>query len=317
MPSFLFVEIMSKPAWSWIVFFIIVLTLLLLDLGLFNKTDREITVKESLKMSVFYISIGVLYGVFVWYKFGADKGFDYLNGFIVEKTLALDNIFVIAMIFSYFKTPRIYQHRVLFWGILGVIILRGIMIGLGAALVARFEWILYIFAAFLIYTGIKMFFAKDEDSDLSDNAILKFLKRHLRITDKMHGHDFFIRMKDTGKLYCTPLFVALCMVELADVVFAVDSIPAIFTITTDPYVVYTSNIFAILGLRALYFALAAMLTRFHYLKYTLSMVLVFIGGKIFISEVLGWYHFSSLTSLSVTLILLTSGVVYSLWKTAK
>lgn len=315
--SFFFMEVMSKPIWSWLLFFAIVLALLLLDLGLFNKQDKEISVKSSLKMSVFYISMGLLYGVFVWFEFGADKGFDYLTGFIVEKSLALDNIFVIAMIFSYFKTPRIYQHRVLFWGILGVIVLRGIMIGLGAALVAEFEWILYIFAGFLIYTGIKMFFSDEDESDLSDNATLKFLKNHLRITDKLDGHNFFIRLQETGKLYCTPLFVALCMVELADIVFAVDSIPAVFTITTDPYVVYTSNIFAILGLRALYFALAAMLSRFHYLKYTLSLVLVFIGGKIFVSDVFGWYHFSSLASLSITLLLLTSGVLFSLWKTAK
>lgn len=314
---------MSKPIWSWILFFAIVIFLLILDLGLFNKKDHEISVTESLKMSVFYISIGLLFGAWVWWEFGHDSGFNYLTGFVVEKSLAMDNIFVIAMIFGYFKTPAKYQHRVLFWGILGVIILRGIMIGLGSALVSRFEWILYIFALFLIYTGIKMLFNKDtgDDDDLSDNAILKFLRKHLRITDHLHGHDFFIKEPhpETGKLhvYCTPLFVALLMVEFADVIFAVDSVPAVFTITTDPYVVYTSNIFAILGLRALYFALAAMIKRFYYLKYTLSLVLVFIGSKIFIGEVLGWYHFSSLQSLSITILLLVSGVVFSLWKTKK
>jgi tellurite resistance protein TerC len=313
---------MAKPVWSWIVFFALVIFLLVLDLGLFNKKDHEISVKESLKMSVFYIGIGLLFGAWVWWEFGADSGFNYLTGFVVEKSLAMDNIFVIAMIFAYFKTPAIYQHRVLFWGILGVIILRGIMIGLGAALVSRFEWVLYIFALFLVYTGIKMLFAKDgDDGDMSENAILKFLRGHLRITDKMHGHDFFIKQENpaTGKmqLYCTPLFVALLMVEFADIIFAVDSVPAVFTITTDPYIVYTSNIFAILGLRALYFALAAMIKRFHYLKYTLSLVLVFIGSKIFIGEVLGWYHFSSLQSLTITILLLASGVFFSLWKTKK
>jgi tellurite resistance protein TerC len=271
---------------------------------------------------VFYIGIGLLFGAWVWWEFGADSGFNYLTGFVVEKSLAMDNIFVIAMIFAYFKTPAIYQHRVLFWGILGVIILRGIMIGLGAALVSRFEWILYIFALFLIYTGVKMLFAKDDnDGDMSENAILKFLRGHLRITDKMHGHDFFIKLENpaSGKLqlFCTPLFVALLMVEFADIIFAVDSVPAVFTITTDPYIVYTSNIFAILGLRALYFALAAMIKRFHYLKYTLSLVLVFIGSKIFISDVFEWYHFSSLQSLSITILLLASGVFFSLWKTKK
>lgn len=321
--DFLFITVMSKPIWSWILFFAIVIFLLILDLGLFNKKDHEIGVAESLKMSVFYIAIGLLFGIWVWWKFGHDSGFNYLTGFVVEKSLAMDNIFVIAMIFGYFKTPAKYQHRVLFWGILGVILLRGIMIGLGSALVSRFEWILYIFALFLIYTGIKMLFNKESDDsdDLSDNAILKFLRKHLRITDHLHGHDFFIKEPhpETGKIhvYCTPLFVALLMVEIADVIFAVDSVPAVFTITTDPYVVYTSNIFAILGLRALYFALAAMIKRFYYLKYTLSLVLVFIGSKIFIGEVLGWYHFSSLQSLAITLLLLASGVFFSLWKTKK
>ena len=312
--SLLFIEVMHKPLWAWLAFFAVVLTLLALDLGVFNKKDHEISIKESLKMSVFYIGMGLLYGLFVWYEFGHEKGFNYLNGFIVEKSLSMDNIFVIAMIFSYFKTPRIYQHRVLFWGIIGVILLRGLMIGLGSVLVARFEWILYIFAAFLIYSGIKMFFAKDEDNDISDNKILLFLRRHLRVSNDLHGHSFFVRLSDS-RLYCTPLFVALCMVEIIDVVFAVDSIPAVFTITTDTYVVYTSNIFAILGLRALYFALSAMIERFHYLKYALSLVLIFIGAKIFIGNVLHIYHFTAMQSLAVTLTLLTSGVVFSLWKT--
>lgn len=310
-------NVAGKPLWAWLVFFAIVFTLLVLDLGLFNKKDHEIGIKESLIMSAFYISMGVLYGIFVYFEFGHDKGLNYLTGFVVEKSLSMDNIFVIAMIFAYFKTPRIYQHRVLFWGILGVILLRGIMIGLGAALVSRFAWILYIFAAFLIYSGIKMIFAKEDDTDISDNATLKFLQKHLRVTDKLRGHSFFVREESAGKLlfFCTPLFVNLVMIELADVVFAVDSVPAVFTITTDPYVVYTSNIFAILGLRALYFALAAMISRFYYLKYTLSLVLIFIGSKIFISEVFHIYKISSMQSLSVTLLLLASGVLFSIWRT--
>lgn len=307
----------GKPLWAWLVFFAIVFTLLILDLGLFNKKDHEIGIKESLLMSAFYISMGVLYGFFVWYEFGQEKGLNYLTGFVVEKSLSMDNIFVIAMIFAYFKTPRKFQHRVLFWGILGVIFLRGIMIALGAALVSRFEWVLYIFAAFLIYSGIKMLFVKEEDTDISQNATLKFLQKHLRITDTLHGHSFFVKLpsaKGSLILFCTPLLINLVMIELADVVFAVDSVPAVFTITTDPYVVYTSNIFAILGLRALYFALAAMISRFHYLKYTLSLVLVFIGSKIFLSEMLN-IHITSLQSLAVTLILLGSGVLFSLWRT--
>ncbi|MGE4318029.1 MAG: TerC family protein [Deferribacterales bacterium] len=312
--SIFFMEVMSKPLWAWISFFTVVIALLVIDLGLLNKKDHEIGIKESLQMSAFYIAIAVLYGLFVWYEFGHEKGFNFLNGFVVEKSLAMDNIFVIAMVFSYFKTPRKYQHRVLFWGILGVILLRGIMIGLGSALVARFEWILYIFALFLIYSGIKMFFAKDDDGDLADNKILLFLRKHLRVTDDLHGHSFFV--KQNAKWFVTPLFVALCMVEIIDVVFAVDSIPAVFTITTDPFVVYTSNIFAILGLRALYFALSAMIARFYYLKFTLSLVLIFIGSKIFI-DAFHIYHFSALSSLIITLSLLLSGILFSLWKTKK
>jgi tellurite resistance protein TerC len=229
----------------------------------------------------------------------------------------MDNIFVISLIFSYFGIPRLYQHRVLFWGILGVIILRAIMIGVGATLVERFEWILYIFGGFLVLTGIKMLFSADHDPDMTDNVFLKFLRNHIPVTDRLHGEKFFVNQPDpaSGKMIklATPLFLALIMVEGADIVFAVDSIPAIFAITTDTYIVYTSNIFAILGLRALYFALAGMVTRFVYLKYALSAVLIFIGGKIF------WNHFfgkiDPLISLSVTLLLLAGGVVVSLFKT--
>jgi tellurite resistance protein TerC len=239
---------------------------------------------------------------------------------VVEKTLAMDNVFVIALIFSYFAIPRMYQHRVLFWGILGVIVLRGIMIGLGATLVSQYSWILYIFAAFLIFTGIKMMFVGDTEMDISQNPILKFMKKRMNVTDELHGHDFFVKKPHpvSGKLvrFATPLFLALVLVEIADLVFAVDSVPAVFAITTDPFIVYTSNIFAILGLRALYFALAAILHRFHYLKYALSLLLVFIGSKIFVADLMGWEKFPASWSLSITFAILAAGVIFSLWKTS-
>ncbi len=299
------------------------MTLLVFDLGVLNKKDHEIGVKESLKLSAFYITVGILFGGWVWMERGSELGMLYYTGFVVEKTLSLDNIFVIAMIFSFMGIPRLYQHRVLFWGILGVILLRGIMIGVGAALVKEYHEILYLFAAFLVITGIKMLIPeKDnkEEGDFSNNPILKFFKKYFRTTDKIHGHDFFVRLKDpkTGKLatYVTPLFIALIMIEFADVIFAVDSVPAIFALTTDTFIIYTSNVFAILGLRALYFALAAMMARFAYLKYALAVLLIFIGSKIFIADFLmDGAKFPPLISLGITFVILATGMFYSLWKT--
>ena len=229
----------------------------------------------------------------------------------------MDNVFVIALIFTFFAIPRQYQHRVLFWGILGVIVLRALMVGMGAALVSEFSWVLYLFGAFLVFTGIKMWLMVDHVPDIADNPLLKFLKKHMRVTEQLHGNAFWVRQADplTGKLArtATPLFLALVMIELVDLVFAVDSVPAIFAITTDPFIVYTSNIFAILGLRALYFALAAMIHRFKYLKYALALVLVFIGTKIFLVGFIG--KFPPAISLGVTFGLIAGGVFVSLWKT--
>lgn len=241
-----------------------------------------------------------------------------MTAFVVEKTLALDNVFVIALIFSYFAIPRQYQHRVLFWGILGVIVLRGLMIGLGATLVAEYSWVLFIFAAVLIFTGIKMLVTDDKEMDLNANPVLKFMRKRFRVTETLHGNNFFVNQAEakTGTIqrYMTPLFLALILIEIADLVFAVDSVPAVFAITSDPNIVYTSNIFAILGLRALYFALAAVLHRFHYLKYALAILLVFIGSKVFVAEAMGWEKFPASWSLGITFATLTMGVVYSLWK---
>jgi tellurite resistance protein TerC len=246
---------------------------------------------------------------------------NYLTGFAVEKALAMDNVFVIAMIFAFFSVPRAYQHRVLFWGILGVIVLRAIMIGLGATIVSQFSWVLYLFAVFLIATGVKMIVFADQTYEVGSNPVLGFMRRRFNVTDELHGEKFWVRKPDpaTGRLvwFMTPLFLALVLIEVADVIFAVDSVPAIFAITTDPFIVYTSNIFAILGVRALYFGLAAMVHRFHYLKYALAGVLIFIGSKIFAADLLGWEKFPPALSLVVTFGLLAAGVAWSLIKIRK
>ena len=321
--GFLFVDWLGKPVWMWLAFITIVIALLVFDLGVLHKDDREIEVKESLVLSVGYIGMGLAFGGWIWWYLGQQSGMEYLTGFAVEKTLALDNVFIIAMIFGFFAIPRRYQHRVLFWGILGVIVLRAIMIGIGAPIVENFSWMLYVFAVFLILTGVKMIWMADQQPDISSNPVLTFMKRRFNVTDQLHGEKFFVSLPDTkapagsGKMvrFMTPLFMALVLIEIADVIFAVDSVPAIFLITTDPFIVYTSNIFAILGLRALYFALAAMVHRFAYLKYALSVLLIFIGSKIFIAWGMGWEKFPPLWGLTITVGILASGILLSLWKT--
>ncbi|MCT7667923.1 TerC/Alx family metal homeostasis membrane protein [Shinella kummerowiae] len=317
--TLLFADWLGKPAWMWLGFLGIVLALLIFDLGVLHRENREIEVRESLLLSSVYVSLGLAFGGFIWWQLGPESGMNYLTGFVVEKTLALDNVFVIALIFSFFAVPRIYQHRVLFWGILGVIVLRAIMIGVGATLVSQFSWVLYVFAAFLIITGVKMLWIGDKEPELAGNPIISFLRQRLNVTEGHHGQAFFVEKQDplTGRLrwFVTPLFLALVMVELADIVFAVDSVPAIFTITTDPFIVYTSNIFAILGLRALYFALAAMIHRFKYLKPALAIVLVFIGSKIFVADLLGLEKFPAALSLGITFAIIAAGVFWSLVKT--
>lgn len=317
----LFETFLDKPVWMWAGFFSVVLMLLALDLGVFNRTPHAIGTRESLIMSAWYIVMGLAFGVWVWISLGAQAGSEYFTGFLVEKTLALDNIFVISLIFAHLAIPAVYQHRVLFWGILGVIVLRAVMIGLGAALVSEFSWILYLFALFLVATGFKMLLMEDKPPELSDNPVLKLIRLVFRVTPEPHKERFFVRLPDerTGRvvLWATPLFVALLMIEIVDLIFAVDSIPAIFAITTDPFVVYTSNIFAILGLRALYFALASAIDRFRYLKPALAVVLIFIGAKIFIADALGWEKFPASVSLAVTLAILAAGLLYSVMQARK
>ncbi len=285
-------------------------------------------IAESLKLSAFYISIALAFGVWVWFQktaaygpeIGADLTMKYYTGFFIEKALSIDNIFFIGLIFTTFAIPPKYQYRALLWGIVGVIVLRGVMIALGAALVEQFYWVLYFFALFLIATGIKMLFASEKPMDVANNPAVRLVSRIMRVTPDLHDEKFFVRVPDsrTGKLVlaATPLFLALVVINVVDLVFAVDSVPAIFAITTDTFIVYTSNIMAILGLRALYFALAAMVHRFHYLKYALALVLVFIGTKIFIADfVLGGDKFPPVLSLAVTFGLILGGIVWSLWKT--
>ena len=312
---------MEESISIWFIFIAVVLSLLIIDLGIFNNKNKEISFKESLKMSFFYIMIALIFGLWIWYIKGIESFAEYTTGFLVEKSLALDNIFLISLVFSSLSIPLKYQHRVLFWGIIGVLVLRAIMIGLGAHIISKFDWIIYVFAAFMIILGIKMLFVSSKPVDISNNRLLKWMKKNLNITDNLHDEKFYIYQVDPSskskKLFFTPLFVALILVEFIDLIFAIDSIPAIFSITKDPYIVYTSNIFAILGLRALYFALASIIGRFYYLKHALAFVLVFIGSKVFISEAFGIAKIPPVLSLCVTLSILVAGIVFSLVKSAK
>jgi tellurite resistance protein TerC len=332
---------LGKPLWTWAGFIIIVIVLLAFDLGLLHKKAHEVNVKESLRTCAYYSLLGVLFSGVVYYIFSnqpaanmtdltllrtidnSARGFAaaqlYLTGYLVELSLSMDNVFVIALIFGFFKIPQRYQHRVLFWGILGVILFRGLLIGIGAALIAQFSWLMLVFGVFLIYAGAKMLKAGDDHApDIGQNPILRFIRRHFPVTHDLHGEKFFIKQRDpkTNRMitYLTPTFIALIMVEFVDVIFAVDSVPAVFAVTPDPYIVYTSNIFAILGLRSLYFTLAAMVSRFAYLKYALAFILMMIGAKILLAEAAD-IHLPNWMSLLATIGLLVGGVVYSLYRT--
>lgn len=326
--DFLFYEFISKPLWLWIMFLSIVIALMVFDLGVLNKSDHEIGVAESLRLSAFYICIAIAFGGYIWWAWsngtlvtsdGTNPVAAYFQGYIIEKVLSIDNVFVISLIFGYFAIPRKYQYRALVWGIIGVIVLRGIMIAIGAELIANYKWMTLIFAAFLAYTGFKMLVVPESDPDVSKNPAVRFISKYMNVTKELHGQSFFVRQPHptTGKmvLFATPIFVALIVINFADLIFAVDSVPAIFLITTDTFIVYTANIMAILGLRALYFALAALVHRFHYLKYALAVVLIFIGLKGFYSYFFG--KFDPYLSLAITIGIIAAGIFYSLWKTRK
>lgn len=300
-----------SPFWLWTWFGLAVIVLLAADLFWFNRKNEEPHFWHTFWICMAYIAVALLFGAFVWLEDGPEKGMDYFTGYLLEKSLSMDNIFVMSMVFAALGVPSKYQHRVLFWGILGALVMRGILIGVGDALVIRFSWILYLFSAFLIYTGIKMFLMKNEEmGDIKDSKIFQLVSRMFHVTHELHGEHFFV--KQNGKHYITPLFFALVTIELMDVVFALDSIPAIFLVTTDVYVVYTSNIFAILGLRALYFLLAAIIDKFTYLKPAISIILVFIGAKIFLKDTPLEVH--EWQSLTVTIGLLAGGILLSLFK---
>ncbi|MGA0539609.1 TerC/Alx family metal homeostasis membrane protein [Neotabrizicola sp. VNH66] len=324
--DFLFFDFLGKPVWMWLIFLGIVITLMIFDLGVLNKGNHELGVAESLKLSAFYIFIAVLFGGYIWWAWsngtlvttdGTNPVASYFQGYIIEKVLSIDNVFVISLIFGFFAIPRKYQYRALVWGIIGVIILRGIMIAIGAELIAAYDWVTLIFAAFLAFTGLKMLVTSEGDPDVSKNPVVKLTSKYMNVTKELHGEKFFIRQPHpaSGKmvLFVTPLLVALIVINVADLVFAVDSVPAIFLITTDTFIVYTANIMAILGLRALYFALAALVHRFHYLKYALAVVLIFIGLKGFYSYFFG--KFDPYLSLAITIGIIAAGIFYSLWKT--
>lgn len=324
--EFLFLTVIAKPLWMWLVFLGIVIALMAFDLGVLHRDNHELGVAESLKLSAFYICIAVLFGGYIWWAWttgtlvtsdGTNPVAAYFQGYIIEKVLSIDNVFVISLIFGYFAIPRKYQYRALIWGIIGVILLRGLMIAVGTELIASYKWITLVFAGFLALTGIKMLLVPEGDTDISQNPVVRFVSRRMRVTEDLHGQKFFLRQPNpqTGRLalYATPLFLALVVINIADLIFAVDSVPAIFLITTDTFIVYTANIMAILGLRALYFALAALVHRFHYLKYALAVVLVFIGLKGFYNYFFG--KFDPYLSLGITVGIIAAGIVYSLWKT--
>lgn len=277
---------MDKPLWLWIIFGVVVVILLTFDLFTTRRKSRNLNIKTNIFLSAFYIVVTFMFGGWIWHQLGADLARQFFIGWSLEKTLSLDNVIIMSCIFNYFGIPALYQHRVLFWGIMGVIVLRAIVICMGVTLVSTFTWILYIFAALLIVMGVKMLFASNTEPDLSQNKTLKFMNKHFRITKELHGNSFFITKIENGKkyLWCTPLLVALVMIECIDIVFAMDSLPAIFAVTTDTYIIYTSNIFAILGLRSLYFVLASMIHRFHFINYIVAMMLISIGVSFFMKK---------------------------------
>ncbi len=299
---------MTTTTWLWLGFNAFVLAMLAIDLGIFHRKSHTVGFKEALGWTAAWITLALCFNAGVWYFAGGPKALEFLTGYVIEYSLSADNVFVFAMLFSYFAVPAHYQHKVLFWGILGALVMRLGMILLGTALIAKFAWIIYVFGAFLIFTGIKMLLKSDEEIHPERNPLVRLFKRFMPVTPEFRGDRFFVR--ENGVLLATPLFVVLLMVEFTDVIFAVDSIPAIFAVTRDPFIVYTSNVFAILGLRSLYFALAGMMDKFHYLKTGLGVVLTFVGVKMLLAHTA--YKIDTLVSLGVIVAILTTSVVVSL-----
>ncbi|MCL4838764.1 MAG: TerC family protein [Thermoanaerobaculia bacterium] len=291
----------------WIGFNLFVLGLLALDLGVFHRRAHEVSFREAAIWSAVWIGLALLFNAAVWHWLGPQKGLEFLTGYLIEKSLSVDNIFVFAILFSYFAVPARYQHRVLFWGILGALLMRAGFIAAGAALLARFHWVIYLFGGFLVVTGLKMAIAPDRGFEPERNPVLRLVRRLVPVADRYHGQRFFVR--EGGALVATPLFLVLVLVEVTDLIFAVDSIPAVFAVTRDPFIVYTSNVFAILGLRALYFVLAGVMHKFEYLKLGLAAVLVFVGTKMTLVDV---YKIPAGVSLGVVAAILAVAVAVSL-----
>ena len=304
---------MTTTFWLWTGFNLFVLAMRALDLGVFHRKSHTVGFKEALGWTATWIALALSFNAGVWYFGGGAKALEFFTGYVIEYSLSADNVFVFALLFSYFAVPAPYQHKVLFWGILGALVMRLAMIVLGTALIAKFAWIIYVIGAFLVFTGIKMLLKSDEEIHPERNPLVRLFKRFMPVTPEFRGDRFFIR--ENGVLFATPLFVVLLLVEFTDVIFAVDSIPAIFAVTRDPFIVYTSNVFAILGLRSLYFALAGMMDKFHYLKTGLGVVLSFVGVKMLLAHTA--YKIDTLVSLGVIVAILTTSVVVSLLRPRK
>jgi tellurite resistance protein TerC len=299
---------MTDNLWLWVGFNAFILIMLALDLGVFHRKAHVVSIKESLTWTGIWVAMALTFNAGIYHYMGYDKALEFFTGYVIEKSLSVDNVFVIALLFSYFAVPTLYQHKVLFWGILGALVMRAAMIALGAKLITEFAWIIYIFGAFLILTGIKMIVKREEEIHPERNPVVRLFKRFMPVTSDYRADKFFVR--ENGIRMATPLFVVLLLVEFTDLIFAVDSIPAIFAVTKDPFIVYTSNVFAILGLRSLYFALSGVLDKFHYLKVGLGVVLSFVGVKMLLAH--SPWKIDTLVSLGVIVLVLAASVVASL-----
>ena len=296
----------------WVYFNVFVLLMLTLDLGVFHKKSHVVSIKEASIWSLVWITLALIFNYIIYLNLGEVKAVEFLTGYLIEKSLSVDNIFVFVLLFGYFQVPAQYQHKILFWGILGALVMRVIFIFAGVALIQQFHWTIYIFGAFLIYTGIKMITEKDKKIDTDNNPIIKLFKKFVPVTDKLHGDKFFVTIDKVR--HATPLFVVLILIEITDLIFAVDSIPAILAITQDQFIVYTSNVFAILGLRSLYFALAHIVHRFVYLSLGLAIILMFVGLKMVIVDL---FKFPTEISLLIIAIIISTSIIASLIKTKK
>ncbi len=303
---------MTDNLWIWIGFNGFVLIMLSIDLGVFHRKAHVVSMKEALSWTAAWITLALVFNLGVWHYLGEQKALEFITGYVIEYSLSVDNMFVFALLFSYFSVPALYQHKVLFWGILGALVMRAIMIFVGSALIANFTWIIYVFGAFLVFTGIRMIVKMEEEIHPERNPVVRLFKRWMPVTSDYRADRFFVR--ENGILMATPMFVVLLLVEFTDLIFAVDSIPAIFAVTEDPFIVYTSNVFAILGLRSLYFALSGVMDKFHYLKIGLGVVLAFVGVKMLLGH--SPWKIDTLVSLGVIVTVLATSVLAS-WRWPK